>query len=203
MPSSLEGADKLRARLKAISKTEVLLRDIQGHGVLEAKRLVPHRTRTLTHTIRPGRVNAEYAEIVAGGQRKVGYAAFVERGTKPHIIRPKSQRQRFAGPFIKGQRGQHRGGVLAFPATAAGRTLAGRPTAAARRNSPGLGASKFRLAGGIKRVGAAGPSSGSMRFYRSVQHPGTKAQPYLVPGLQKAVGLVGIKTIVRLWDGAA
>ena len=173
---TLEGADKLRARLRAIGQTEVLLRDIQGHGVLEAKRLVPHRTRTLTHTIRPGRVNAEYAEIVAGGQRKVGYAAFVERGTKPHIIRPKSQRQRFAGPFIKGQRGQHRGGVLAWGGP---RTLGGR----------------LRVKNGV--------TASATNFATIVHHPGTRAQPYLVPGFQKAVKDAGITTIVKLWDGAA
>ena len=154
----LQGADKLRARLRAIGDTLVLMQAISDQGADDAKLLAQRfsKTRHLSQTIRRGIATPDRAETRAGGERNVGYAAYVERGTRPHIIRARNAK------------------ALAFPATAAGRTLAGRPTAAARRNSPGLGASKFRLAGGIKRVGAAGPSSGSMRFYRSVQHPGTK-----------------------------
>jgi len=110
----LQGADKLRARLKAIGQTQVLLRDIQGHGVREAKILVPHRTRNLSRTIRPGRVTADYAEIVAGGQRDVGYAAFVERGTRPHIIRPRTKKAlAWGGPRTLGGRLRVKNGVTA------------------------------------------------------------------------------------------
>ena len=51
----------------------------------------------------------------------------MEHGAKPHIIKPKSERQRFAGPFLKGQKGQHRGGVLAWggPVRLSGRLRSG------------------------------------------------------------------------------
>ena len=155
---TLDGADKLRARLRAIGQTQVLLRDIQGHGVREAKILVPHRTRNLSRTIRPGRVTADYAEIVAGGRNTVGYAAFVERGTRPHIIRPRTKKAlAWGGP----------------------RTLGGR----------------LRVKNGV--------TASATNFATVVHHPGTRAQPYLVPGFQKAVKDAGITTIVKLWDGAA
>ena len=171
---TLEGADKLRARLRAIGQTQVLLRDIQGHGVREAKILVPHRTRNLSRTIRPGRVTADYAEIVAGGQRDVGYAAFVERGTRPHIIRPRTKKAlAFASQGITTERFGPKA-KLKF-------TLAGRLSA-----------------GSVRRFGNA-----AFVVVKSVHHPGTRAQPYLVPGFQKAVKDAGITTIVKLWDGAA
>jgi hypothetical protein len=155
---TLEGADKLHARLKAIGQTEMLLRDIQAQGVREAKLLVPRRTGNLGRTIRPGRVTADYAEIIAGGQREVGYAAAVERGTKPRDIRPRTKKAlAWGGP----------------------RTLGGR----------------LRVVKGVQ--------ASATNFATIVHHPGTKAQPYLAPGFQKAVRLAGLTTIVRLWDGAA
>lgn len=155
---TLQGADKLRARLTAIGRTESILRDIQIEGVREAKLIVPRRTSNLGRSIRPGRVTATYAEIVAGGQRKVGYAAHVEYGTRPHVIRArKAKALAWGGPRTSGGRLTVTKGVTA------------RPT----------------------------------HFAKSVQHPGTRAQPYLCPGFQKAVTAAGIPAIVRLWDGAA
>ena len=156
--SSLQGADKLRARLNAIGKTEALMRDISIQGVREAKLIVPHQTRNLSRTIRTGHVSALQAEIRAGGQAKVGYAAAVELGTRPHEIRPRRRKAlAWGGP----------------------RTLGGR----------------LRVSGGV----TASPT----HFARLVHHPGTRAQPYLRPGLQKAVDRLGVKGIVKLWNDAA
>lgn len=158
MPSSLQGADKFRARLKAIGRTEVLMRDISIHGVAEAKRIVPRKTSNLGRTIRVGDVNARQAEIKAGGQMKVGYARYVEEGTKPHIIRPVRRKAlAWGGP----------------------RTLGGR----------------LRVSGGV----TARPT----HFAKVVHHPGTRAHPYLVPGLQKAAKEQGVKSLVKLWNDAA
>jgi hypothetical protein len=151
----LKGASQLSARLKAMSKTEVLMRDIVIHGVREAKLLSPRQTSNLSRTIRPGHVTAKSGEIMAGGTSKVGYARYVELGTRPHIIRPKTQ-----------------GGVLAW--------------------------------GGQRRLsGSLRSGSRPTMFAKSVRHPGTKAQPFLQPGLQKAVRDVGLKALVRLWNDAA
>ena len=67
-----------------------------------------------------------------------------------------------------------RGRMLAWPASAGGRRLSGRA-----------------------RTGAA------MRFARKVNHPGTKAQPFLVPGAVAALRAVGIESIIRGWNEAA
>lgn len=40
-------------------------------------------------------------------------------------------------------------------------------------------------------------------FARSVRHPGSKAKPYLVPGLRKAALERGIESIVALWNRAS
>lgn len=164
--SSLKGADKLAARLRAISGSpEMLVRRIVIRGVANAKRRVPHKTRNLSRTIRPGRITATTGEVVAGGTRTVGYAAAVEKGSRPHIIRPKA-----------GRRG--RNGGQASLAWGGPRTLGGR----------------LRVSGGV----TASPT----HFAREVRHPGTRAQPYLVPGLQEAVGQEGTTAVVELWNKA-
>jgi hypothetical protein len=51
------------------------------------------------------------------------------------------------------------------------------------------------LAGGVK-------SGGSAIFAKRVNHPGTRAQPFMVPGAKKAVESIGA-AIVKLWNDAA
>lgn len=71
--------------------------------------------------------------------------------------------------------------ALRWAATAAGRRLTGTPRRAAQR-------------GGL----------GGVVFAKRVHHPGTKAQPYLLPGAQKAVGKAGLAfEIIEAWNGAA
>ena len=148
------GERQLQARLRAIGKTDGLMRAIVIHGVREAKQLVPRRTGNLGRTIRPGSTTATRGEIRAGGVRNVGYAAAVELGTRPHIIRPRKAK------------------VLAW---GGGRTLGGRLRAGERPT----------------------------HFARSVRHPGSRAKPFLVPGLQRAVTAEGVNVIVQLWNAAA
>ena len=64
--------------------------------------------------------------------------------------------------------------ALAWPTTAAGRRLSGRA-----------------------RKGA------DMRFAKRVRHPGTKPQPFLVPGAREGIRKVGAKYITDRWDDAA
>jgi hypothetical protein len=45
--------------------------------------------------------------------------------------------------------------------------------------------------------------SSATKFARRVRHPGTRAQPYLRPGLQRALEQVGLSDVVRLWNEAA
>ena len=153
--ASLEGADDLQRRLAAIGNTQGVLRTLAIASVREAKLLVPRRTGNLGRTIRVGRVTDESAELLAGGQNEIGYAAAVEFGTKPHVIRPR------------------RAKVLAWGGK---RTLGGRLRKGSRPT----------------------------HFARSVRHPGSRAKPYLRPGIERALQRGGITAnIVDAWNRAA
>lgn len=54
-----------------------------------------------------------------------------------------------------------------------------------------------RRLSGSPRVGAA------VTFAKRVHHPGTKAQPYLLPAARKVVDEVGTSEVVKSWNGAA
>jgi len=151
---TLDGLPALNRRLNAIGMTQGVLGAIQLQVVREAKDLVPRKTDDLARSIGPGTLTRSFAIVHANA----GYAAYVEFGTRAHVIRPRRKR------------------ILAWPANASGRRLSGR----ARTN--------------------AGP----MVFARKVRHPGTKAQPYLVPGAQKALAGAGFRNIItRQWNEAA
>ncbi len=173
--SSLEGADDLQARFRALQSGKagrIILGQLGLLAVQYAKELAPRKTGNLARTIRLGDVDVsgQRVQVLAGGAAArlgssgaVGYAAHVEFGTKPHDIRPRNKK------------------VLAWPAKPAGRRLTGSARVATRR-------------GGL----------GGMRFARIVHHPGTKAQPYLVPGAEKALREVGMaKAIISVWNSAA
>lgn len=107
--SALEGLPALNRRLNAIAKNGDLLRDIQLHAVAEAKRIVPRKTSFLGRSIHPGATGADFAIIEATAP----YAAYVELGTRAHIIKPRRKR------------------LLAWPA-AGGARLSGRARTGAR-----------------------------------------------------------------------
>jgi hypothetical protein len=151
---TLDGLPALNRRLNAISKGTSILRSIQLQAVRQAKELVPRKTGYLARSIGPGSLTNSFAIVHANAN----YAAFVEFGTRRHVIRPRNKK------------------VLSWPANQSGRRLSGR----ARSN--------------------AGPRV----FARKVNHPGTKAQPFLVPGARKALEGAGFRDIVtKAWNDAA
>jgi hypothetical protein len=83
--SELEGADALLRRLRAIGDTHAMLRVIQLEAVAEAKRLVPRKTGALGRSIAPGALGRTSALVEA----RMPYAAPVELGSRPHVIKPK------------------------------------------------------------------------------------------------------------------
>lgn len=126
-------------------------------AVQHAKERVSRRTGNLDRTIRVAEVDEQRqsVRIVAGGTRQVGYARYVEFGTRPHVILPR------------------RAKVLAW--------------GGARR-----------LSGSLRR-GASATS-----FARRVNHPGTRARPYLRPGAEQALREVGLAdVVVNVWNDAA
>jgi hypothetical protein len=156
---TLKGERELQRRFRAIGDTRGLLRTIQLDAIAEAKARVPRKTGHLGRSIQPGAVTDTSAIVAA----RTPYAAAVEFGSKPHVIRPK------------------RASVLAWPSSGADRRLSGRA----------------RTTGGKPR--------GAMTFAAKVNHPGTKAKPYLVPGAKAAVGKRGgaKDVIVTRWNRAA
>ena len=56
--------------------------------------------------------------------------------------------------------------------------------------------------GGRRLSGRARTKSGPLIFARKVNHPGSKAQPYLIPGARNALGKLR-EALIKRWDGAA
>ena len=147
--SSVQGLDQLIRRLEAIGEPHPVLRAAQIKTVAEAQKLVPRKTGFLQRNIKPGSISRDHAKVIAN----TPYAAAVEFGSKPHIIRPK------------------KGKVLAW--------------------------------GGPRRLTGRLRSGGKPTNFASlVHHPGTRAQPYLIPGAKKALESFR-DVIVTLWNRAA
>lgn len=87
--AALKGAKQLKARMRRSSDGRLIMGRVGLVGVREAKQRVPRKTGNLGRTIRLGDVTDDSVEIRAGGQRDVGYAAYVEFGTRAHVIRPR------------------------------------------------------------------------------------------------------------------
>jgi hypothetical protein len=84
----LDGDEALLRRLDALGSDRQKLGLIGLAAVKEGKVLVPRRTGNLGRTIRLGTVTDAYADVLAGGRLKVGYAAAVELGTRaqPYLV---------------------------------------------------------------------------------------------------------------------
>lgn len=155
---TIEGYRPLQARLTAIGDTHGLLTQLGLVTVREAKLHVARKTGTTGRTIRLASVSKDTARVTVGGA-----GAFLEHGTKPHIIRARN------------------GKALRWPARGTATTLGGRARTAA-----------------VRRLGNA-----AFAFATFVRHPGTKAQPFLLPAAHKAVATVGVGTVTERWNKAA
>lgn len=84
--------DTLTPRLEALQSghfKHYVLGEVAKLGVRYAKQMVPRKTGNLDRSIRVGTVTERSAQMLAGGQGQVGYAAYVEFGTKGgQMIRP-------------------------------------------------------------------------------------------------------------------
>jgi hypothetical protein len=173
MADELRGSDDLMARLEGLRDGTASRQVLGRFGLLavqRAKERVPRKTGNLDRTIRVGEldVQAQRVTIVAGGTGRVGanqygvhsrgavgYARFVEFGTRPHVIRPKTKK------------------ALAWGGTR-------------------------RLSGELRK------GSKATNFARVVNHPGTRAKPYLRPGAEQALAEVGLAdVVVSVWNDAA
>ena len=97
MVDRLKGDEDLHRRLRALKERKAdnrILREWGNLAVAFAKSDVPRKTGNLGRSIRVASVNmaTQTATIEAGGDRNVGYAAYVEFGTRQHIIVPRRAR---------------------------------------------------------------------------------------------------------------
>jgi hypothetical protein len=160
MTDVLVGDEALQRRFAALKSgkaNKLILGQFGQLAVQFAKAKVPRKTGNLGRTIRVGpvSVDAQSVQVLAGGSREVGYAAYVEFGTGPHLIVPVNAK------------------VLAW-------------------------GGNRRLSGNL-RSGA-----GATGFAMRVNHPGSKAKPYLVPGAEEALERVGLaNAVIQTWNEAA
>lgn len=182
--AEVRGYAQLQARLHAVGGTgsSSLMNQIGLAVVRESKLLVPRKTGNLGRSIRVIDHTATQVTVAA----TANYAAFVELGTRPHTITPKAAK------------------ALAWSTTAAGSRLSGSIRKGLKVGSLGLGRRGGGLGGlSISLVGSAGPSSGAIQFAKVVHHPGTRPEPFLLPGAKLAVSKVGAQAVVDAWNGAA
>ena len=152
MTFKIHGIPQLKARVNAIKPNPGLMRDLALIVTAEAKREAPRRTGNLARSIQIGSVSATRAEVRA----TANYAAFVEMGTRAHIIRPRQRKALRWAP-----RGQTR--------------LSGTPKKGAQAI-----------------------------FAKRVNHPGTRAHPFMAPAIRVAARAAGLMAhIVKAWNDAA
>ena len=94
--------------------------------------------------------------------------------------------------------GEIRAGGVAKVGYAAAVELRTRPHIIRPRKAKMLAWGGSRTLGGRVRSG-----SRPTNFARLVRHPGTRAKPFLRPGLLKAATTKGLGSLVRLWNEAA
>ena len=119
---TVEGMDALLRRMKAIGEPQPLLRALQLSTIHEAQALVPRKTGLLQRRIIPGALTNDHAIVKAD----TPYAAPVEFGSKPHIIRPKNGRvlawggnRRLSGRLRSGSKPDHFAAFVHHPGSKA------------------------------------------------------------------------------------
>lgn len=120
--SGCKGAPQLQRRLEAIAKvSNGVLRDWQIRTVALAKIAAPKRSGHLKQSIHPGVVTQFHARVEASAP----YAAFMEFGTKPHVIRPRFKKvlawggaRRLTGTLRSGSKPTHFAMEVHHPGTA-------------------------------------------------------------------------------------
>jgi hypothetical protein len=88
MSFNIKGIPQLNSRLEAIKPNPELMRELGLTAVGEQKRLAPVKTGNLRRTIGIGSITSTLAETIA----TANYALFVELGTGPHEIVPRSRK---------------------------------------------------------------------------------------------------------------
>lgn len=177
----MTGYDDLQRKLKSLhdgTATKAVLLEVGQAVVRQANiNLRPHdKTGNLARSIRVGNVSQsnQSVEVRAGGSQGVGYAQFLEYGTRPHIIRPKNKK------------------ALFFPSQRALTERAGSGAVIGFRKSGNVNSATMRKYGNLAFVHA-----------KVVHHPGTRPVFYMTNAVKDtARGLQLNPTIVEVWNRA-
>jgi hypothetical protein len=192
---------ELRKRFAALRSGEAsrLILGQFGELTVQYARQNAHRfkkTGNLERSIRVLEIDvkAQTVSVGAGGTRLIrnattggfinsGYAAHVEYGTKPHIIRPRRKKVLFfASEYALAANRRQLSGTGLAPRGKIRRRLSGSATNAT-----------------VRRFGTL-----AFQYATFVKHPGTRAQPYLIPAASEALRRVGLaEQVVRAWNDAA
>lgn len=108
----IKGARQLNARLSAIGNTQAFMTKLGNRTVYHAKKGVARKTGNTGRTIKRDRASARSVKVTAGGA-----SVYLERGTKPHIIRARRARALRFATSSSGQRlsgSPRRGAGIAF-----------------------------------------------------------------------------------------
>jgi hypothetical protein len=118
--ASVLGADALIRRLHAIGEAHPVLRVWQIETVAEGKRTVRRKTGHLGRSIVPGSITRDTASVEA----RTPYAATIEKGSRPHIIKPRKAKvlawggsRRLSGKLRKGSRATNFAMIVHHPGT--------------------------------------------------------------------------------------
>jgi hypothetical protein len=118
--AEIKGMAQLQARLRAIGEPQPVLRTMQIGTVREAKILVHRKTGHLGRSIVPGTITATDATVEA----RTPYAATLELGSRPHIIRPVKAKvlawggtRRLSGTLASGSKPTHFAAIVHHPGT--------------------------------------------------------------------------------------
>lgn len=174
----IDGYRPLQARLSAIGETRVIARELGLNTVRYAKLGVARKTATTARSIRLSAVTETSATVTVGGA-----GAFLERGTKAHIIRPRNKK------------------ALFFPSQ---KVLVERlGVGSSRRGKFTENRLTFTKAGNLSASSKRKFGNAAYAHAKIVRHPGTKPQPFLIPAARKAAEVVGITQIIERWNEAA
>lgn len=161
---------------------------------LEGKKQLQGRFRAL------GRTENLLREIQILGVREAKLLVPRKTGNLGRTIRPGDVGRTHASILAGGQRDVGYAAAVEFGS----RPHEIRPVRAKILAWPAAGAAT-RLTGSLRRSeyvkGTNRAKAGKLTFARKVRHPGTRAQPYLGPGLAKAAE-DGAGIIVKIWNQA-
>jgi hypothetical protein len=165
----IRGIRQLQSRIHELGESpKEILKEIQLETILRARDSVQVKSGATRNSIKAGGLTKTYARIVAGGA-----ALYLEKGTRPHVIRPRTK------------------GALFFPSQQAVTARFG-PRARIGFTRHGLNARSTRRYG-----------SGAYVLTKMVRHPGQAATPFLVPSAEDAVRNVSGREIIDAWNRGA